>query len=52
MNDEDKKKQAEEIKKVLEVKKDYENNTLDKIAKALYEEHMKKNNESNEKNER
>ena len=52
MNNEDKKKRADEIKKVLKVKEDYENNTLDKIAEALYEKHMQQNNENSNKNER
>ena len=40
--DENKKKQAEEIRKILKLKDDYENNNLEKISEEIYQEHIKK----------
>ncbi len=44
-------KQAEEIKKILKLQKDYENNTTERIAEELYKYHTKKRKRQNIKEE-
>ena len=52
-NKEEKREQAKELKKILKVKKELDDNTLEDIADIIYNEKVEKyNTENNSKEER